>query len=198
MRYYSPFTIYCKLCGAIFLKNLILRPLTGGNKMSNKADELALMAILTSLVVAATALHMPMPGFSHLLQSGRRNHLYYSPHLGKPLWGNVRWPWCFSGRSALGPSAWAPFTLAIKGAEGFVVGHFARKNRNLALLAGASVMITGYAAMAGLLYGPKAIPIEIATDVAQTGIGTVLAVAAMPILKKAIGRYSPPGKQQNR
>ncbi len=98
----------------------------------------------------------------------------------------------------LGYPLWAPFTLAIKGAEGFVVGHLARKNRNLALLAGASVMITGYAAMAGLLYGPKAIPIEIATDVTQTGIGAVLAIAAMPILKKAIGRYSPPGKQQNR
>lgn len=98
----------------------------------------------------------------------------------------------------LGYPLWAPFTLAIKGAEGFVVGHFARKNRNLALLAGASVMITGYAAMAGLLYGPKAIPIEIATDVTQTEIGAVLAMAAMPILKKAIGRYSPPGKQQNR
>lgn len=31
--------------------------------MSDKADELALMAILTSLVVAATALYVPMPGF---------------------------------------------------------------------------------------------------------------------------------------
>jgi len=166
--------------------------------MSDKADELALMAILTSLVVAATALHVPMPGFRIYFNLGEG--IIYIIAL---TWGSRYGAMC-GGLGAsladlfLGYPLWAPFTLAIKGAEGFVVGHFARKNRNLALLAGASVMITGYAAMAGLLYGPKAILIEIATDVAQTGIGAVLAIAAMPILKKAIGRYSPPGKQQSR
>lgn len=166
--------------------------------MSDKADELALMAILTSLVVAATALHVPMPGFRVYFNLGEG--IIYIIALA---WGSRYGAMC-GGLGAsladllLGYPLWAPFTLAIKSAEGFVVGHFARKNRNLALLAGASVMITGYAAMAGLLYGPKAIPIEIATDVAQTGIGAVLAIAAMPILKKAIERYSPPSKQQNR
>ncbi len=166
--------------------------------MSNKADELALMAILTSLVVAATALHVPMPGF----------HIYFN--LGEGViyiialtWGGRYGAVC-GGLGAsladllLGYPLWAPFTLAIKSAEGFIVGHFARKSRNIALLAGASVMITGYAAVAGLLYGPKAIPIEIVADFAQTGIGAILAVTAMPILRKAVGRYSPPGKQQSR
>jgi len=141
---------------------------------------------------------VPMPGFRVYFNLGEG--IIYIIAL---TWGSRYGAMC-GGLGAsladlfLGYPLWAPFTLAIKGAEGFVVGHFARKNRNLALLAGASVMITGYAAMAGLLYGPKAIPIEIATDVAQTGIGAVLAIAAMPILKKAIGRYSPPGKQQSR
>lgn len=166
--------------------------------MSNKVNELALMAILTSLVVAATALHVPMPGFRIYFNLGEG--VIYIIAL---TWGGRYGAMC-GGLGAsladllLGYPLWAPFTLAIKSAEGFIVGHFARKSRNIALLAGASIMITGYAAVAGLLYGPKAIPIEIATDAVQTGIGAVLAVTAMPILRKAVGRYSPPDKQQSR
>lgn len=166
--------------------------------MSGKTDELALMAVMTSLVAAATALYVPMPGFRIYFNLGEGVIYIIALSLG------ARYGAICGGLGAsladllLGYPLWAPFTFVIKGAEGFIVGHLAHKNRNVALLAGASVMIAGYAAAAGLLYGPKVIPIEIATDVAQTGIGAVLAIVTMPILKKAIGRYLPPGKQQSR
>ena len=79
--------------------------------MSDKADELALMAILTSLVVAATALHVPMPGFRVYFNLGEG--IIYIIALA---WGSRYGAMC-GGLGAsladllLGYPLWAPFTL---------------------------------------------------------------------------------------
>src|SRR6056297_264596 len=59
----------------------------------------------------------------------------------------------------LGYSIWAPFTLIIKGLEGFVVGKIAKQDQKeisfkrniLAVLIGGHIMIIGYAITKGIL-----------------------------------------------
>jgi hypothetical protein len=90
------------------------------------------------------------------------------------------------GVGLLGYALWAPLTLVIKGAEGFVVGTLAPKGRLTALLGGAIVMITGYTLSAGVLYGWAAAPVELGTDVLQTGAGAAFALILVPVLARRV------------
>ena len=68
-----------------------------------------------------------------------------------------------------------------------VVGQFCLYTPSeIAIAAGAIVMIAGYTSAAGLLYGWKAAPVEFVTDIIQTGMGTAFALLFTPILRRRL------------
>jgi len=90
-------------------------------------------------------------------------------------------------------AAFAPFTLLIKGIEGFIVGKIAStnpKNMNklLGILIGGSVMIIGYyivEILVFLILSPIAL-IEIPFNVLQVIVGGTIAMIATKTLKNSI------------
>jgi len=141
---------------------------------------------MAAIVAVATLISIPMPGFRLYFNMGEgviyTIALIFGPRYGA-LCGGL-------GASIadliLGYPLWAPFTLVIKGLEGYVAGKLRNKNKTLAIAAGASVMITGYTTMAAILYGAKAAPVELATDLLQTGIGAIVALVLSPMIEKRL------------
>ena len=149
------------------------------------AKEVAMGGLFAACVTAATLLSIPLPGFRLYFNMGE-GFIYTIALLKGPFYGAAA-----GGIGAsladliLGYPLWAPFTLVIKAAEGFLVGAL-RKNRLVALAVGMSVMIAGYTTLAGILYGWKAAPVEFVTDVLQSGIGAGVAI----LLTKALERFT--------
>ena len=149
------------------------------------AKEVAMGGLFAACVTAATLLSIPLPGFRLYFNMGE-GFIYTIALLKGPFYGAAA-----GGIGAsladliLGYPLWAPFTLVIKGVEGFLVGVL-RKKRLVALAAGMCVMIAGYTTLAGILYGWKAAPVEFMTDVLQTGIGAGVAL----LLTKALERFT--------
>ncbi|WP_286976080.1 ECF transporter S component [Acetomicrobium sp. UBA5826] len=155
------------------------------------AKEVALGALFAAIVAVATIIHIPMPGYRIYFNFGE-GVIYCVAMLMGAKYGAI----CggIGGALAdivLGYPLWAPFTFVIKGIEGFVVGRM-RENRKKAVIAGACVMIAGYTLVAGILYGWKVAPIEFLTDLAQTGVGAIIALVILPYIegpiRKLLGR----------
>lgn len=75
---------------------------------------------------------------------------------------------------------WAPFTLIIKGIEGWAIGSIAEKgklsSKILAVVIGSHIMITGYALSVWCLYGwPSVLP-EIIGNYGQAIVGLIIAL----------------------
>jgi uncharacterized membrane protein len=161
------------------------------NRMNTtRSKEVALKGLLIAAVTLATMLSMPVPGFRLYFNFGE-GIIYLAALLLGPVWGAAA-----GGIGAamadllLGYPLWAPFTLLIKGTEGYIVGRIGKQHPALGIAAGAAVMIAGYSTVAGILYGWPAVPVEAATDVVQCGIGAAAALAARPVLTKALFSYS--------
>lgn len=155
-------------------------------KISTATQKTALGALCAALVTCATFLSLPVPGFRLYFNLGE-GIIYSVALMGGGVFGGL----CGSVGAALadlllGYPLWAPFTFVIKGAEGYVVGRLAPRSEKKALAAGALIMITGYTAMAAVLYGPAAAPVELATDIIQTGIGAAFAFFIVPRLRKVV------------
>ena len=88
----------------------------------------------------------------------------------------------------LGAPVWAPFSFIIHGFEGYLVGALAEKPGKLPLIAGmcagTAVMVIGYTAVAGCLYGAAAMPIEFFGDLFQGGVGIAIAYPLTRILQR--------------
>lgn len=153
-----------------------------------RTRQVALGAVLASLVALATMLHIPVPGFRLYFNLGEGVIYTIAILLGARYGGICGGLGAALADLLLGYPLWAPLTLIIKGTEGYVVGRLAPKGRLLALLAGAAVMITGYTTAAGILYGWKAAPVELVTDLTQTGLGAAFALAFVPLLQRRLGR----------
>lgn len=159
-------------------------------KSHDTARKVALGAMLAAAVSLATMIHVPMPGMRIYFNLGEGVIYVIALTLG------ARYGALSGGTGAaladllLGYPLWAPLTLVIKGTEGAVVGLLAKRGRKLALLAGALVMIAGYTTSAGILYGWKVAPMELVTDLFQTGIGGAFALVFVPILKKRLSPVS--------
>ena len=153
------------------------------------AKEVALGGLFSACVTAATLLSIPLPGFRLYFNMGE-GFIYTIALLKGPFYGAAA-----GGIGAsladliLGYPLWAPFTLVIKGVEGFLVGVL-RKKRLVALAAGMCVMIAGYTTLAGYLYGLPAAPVEGVTDLIQTGIGIVTARALVPVIRHRIPQFA--------
>jgi len=88
-----------------------------------------------------------------------------------------------------GYAHWAPFTLIIKGIEGFLVGAFAAREKNLPKrilflsLAGLE-MVGGYFLAGSLLYGPGVAIIEIPGNLVQAGSAVFLSSLVVYAIRK--------------
>ncbi|HPI97874.1 MAG TPA: ECF transporter S component [Synergistales bacterium] len=154
--------------------------------INSPARKIALGALLSATVTISTILSIPVPGFRLYFNFGE-GVIYTTALLLGPGYGAISGGLgAAMGDLILGYPLWAPFTLIIKGLEGFVVGRIGRTRTRLALLSGALVMITGYSSMAGILYGWKAAPVEMVTDLVQTGIGALFALLFVPLIDKRI------------
>ncbi len=155
-------------------------------KEDQRTERLAHGALLCGLVTGATLISFPVPGFRLYCNLGEG--VLYSIAL---LEGRKMGALCGALGAAmadllLGYTLWAPFTFLIKGAEGYVTGALASQGSARAVGCGAAVMILGYVALAGCLYGPAAAPVELVTDLVQCGIGAAAALYLEPILKKRL------------
>lgn len=157
------------------------------------SKKIALRGLLIAAVTGATMLSIPVPGFRLYFNFGE-GIIYLAALLLGPAWGAAA-----GGIGAsladllLGYPLWAPFTLVIKGAEGYVAGKAGKNSPLLGIASGASVMIAGYTTMAGVLYGWAAAPVELVTDLLQCGMGAALAFLALKPLRKALSRNSGDG-----
>ncbi|PIE53808.1 MAG: ECF transporter S component [Dethiosulfovibrio peptidovorans] len=147
---------------------------------------IALGALGIAMVAGATILSVPVPGFRLYFNLGE-GIIYTVAILLGPRLGCI----CGGLGAALadlilGYPLWAPLTLLIKGLEGYAVGSLAPKGRIRALATGAAIMAGGYSLSAGLLYGWAAAPIELGTDIIQTGIGAAIALPLSTVLRHRI------------
>jgi uncharacterized membrane protein len=154
------------------------------------AKNIALGALLSASITVATMLSIPVPGFRLYFNLGEGMIYTIALMLGPRFGGICAGIGAGMGDIILGYPLWAPFTLIIKGTEGYVVGRLRSKGRKRAILCGALVMMAGYSSVAGLLYGWKAAPVELVTDVIQTGMGAAFALILVPILEKRLSSCS--------
>ncbi len=150
------------------------------------AKNIALGALLSASVTVATMLSMPVPGFRLYFNLGEGIIYTIALTLGPGFGGICAGLGAGLGDIILGYPLWAPFTLIIKGFEGYIVGKLRGRGHKKAIMAGALVMMCGYSTMAGILYGWKAAPVELVTDLIQTGMGAALALVLVPVLRKRI------------
>lgn len=159
----------------------------------NSAVDIALLAIMTSLVTVMTAIiQIPYPGTSGYFNLGDAMVM-----LGGFLLGPVGGFFAGGVGSALGDMVggyahWAPITFIIKGFEGMAVGYLsfrARKHIRLsiwdiiAVLVGAVIMLTGYYVAQVLLYDAAiAIGELVSVNLPQVVIGGVVTLLIGPTI----------------
>jgi len=153
---------------------------------------IALGAILTTLTTVTTAIiQIPIPQTKGYINFGDMlvifSGLLLGPYLG-----------FFAGGvgSALadiltGYGNWAPFTLVIKGLEGFIVGVFAKKGRKIALLGaicGGLEMVIGYFMIEYFLYGTGAALAELPGNIMQATVGIIFGTSVYQIIHRGLKR----------
>lgn len=154
-------------------------------------------ALLIALTAACTMLiNIPMPGANGYFNLGDAMVFTAAILLGKK--GGLIGGGMGSALAdvLLGYTIWAPFTLVIKGLEGYLAGllletPFGKKHPLLALVPSALWMIFGYFVVKIFLYGLEPAFLEIPICAIQTSVGIVAArtfgtaLAKTPLFKEA-------------
>ncbi|MFW5980258.1 MAG: ECF transporter S component [Halanaerobiales bacterium] len=152
------------------------------------AKIISYLALLTAFVAIATFLYIPGPSSSYF-NLGEVAIYLIAITFGQKVGAITGALGSSLVDIILGYSIWAPFTLVIKGLEGWVVGKIARENnilsKILAILVGGHIMIFGYAITKGFLISWAAVFTEIGINYAQVIIGAVVAIP----LSRQIKRY---------
>jgi uncharacterized membrane protein len=158
-------------CGDILCLRL------GGCKLSKiDARLISVAGLLSALTVASICLfRVPGPGGNVYFHLGETVMLTSSVLLGRRGGALVGGISSAIADMLLGAALWAPFSLAIHGAECYVVGRLSDgrggKRDALAMLAGVLLMIFGYMMTAGFLYGAAVMPVEFIGDLMQGSFG---------------------------
>lgn len=151
-----------------------------------RTKNMVLAALAAAMVTGATMLSVPVPGFRLYFNLGEGIIYTVAILLGSRQGALAGGLGASLADLLLGYPMWAPLTLLIKGLEGYVVGSLAPKGRIKAMIAGAAVMATGYSLSAGLLYGWAATPVELLTDMVQTGMGIIIALPLSRLLENKL------------
>lgn len=165
--------------------------------MQNQTRHLVVLALFVALTALGT-LFLKVPGTTGYYHLGD-GIFYAAAILLGPVAGAVAGGLGGAAADILGGYAvWAPWTLAIKGATGWVIGAVVIKTaatgrRVGGLALGALITVAGYAVATTILYGWAAAVVEIAGNIIQTGVGIAVALALVPVLGKALGGSVSPG-----
>jgi len=154
------------------------------NTTKKLSRTVSLGALCAALVTVGTILHVPVPGFRVYFNFGEGVIYVVALLLGSRYGAAAGAIGASLADIVLGYPLWAPFTAIIKGCEGYIVGALGKRSRPLAILAGAAVMAAGYTTAAGILYGWKVAPVELMTDLVQTGAGAAFALAFVPVIER--------------
>ncbi len=160
----------------------------------NKTHKLIVAALLTALVTLATmAFQVPIPATKGYINLGD-TVIFVAALLLGPRYGAVAGGIGSALADLLSPYAvWAPFTLIIKGLEGFIVGYvfyrlFSGKNsmvtRVTAMLLGGLWMAVGYFAAEVILYGLPAALVELPGNAIQALGSAALALPVVEVLSR--------------
>jgi uncharacterized membrane protein len=157
---------------------------------ANAGRVAAVGAMSAAAVVAACVFRVPWPVGGAYFHMGETVMLASAILFGR---GGGAFVGAISSALAdvlLGAAVWAPFSLVIHAAECYIVGSVSDgrggKRDAAAMLCGISLMIAGYTAAAGFLYGAALMPVELAGDAAQ---GLVGAAAAYPLSRVLLRKF---------
>lgn len=154
---------------------------------------LVMLSVLTALVLVAT-MFLKLPTATGYIHLG--DGIIFS---AAAVFGGFTGAACGAVGSFLadilgGYPAWAPWTFAIKGVAGYIVGRLGHKkarNRQVVSMVLASAwIIAGYAVGTAFMYSPKAVPGEILANVVQTGSGVIIGTVLAPVLESAFDRWN--------
>ncbi len=155
----------------------------------------SLNAVLTALVAAATLLiRIPVPATQGYINLGDAVVIAAALVLG-PRTGLIAGGIGSALADWLGGYAhWAPFTLIIKGLEGFLVGYIvsrrwgSRRLRTiLAVASGGLTVVGGYLLVEIGLYGREAALVAAMANSVQALCGMIAGVATATVLRRLIG-----------
>jgi len=156
--------------------------------MKRSITLLCISALGIALVFTASLIRIPIPSVRWFFHLGDTVIFVISVLFG-PIAGLI------SGAvgSSLadfhsGLTVWVPFTLIVKGTEGFVVGWISRSHEGtrdlLALVVGSLVMIGGYAISTLFLFGWPALIYEVPIDFVQCGVAALLSLFLVRNIRK--------------
>lgn len=136
--------------------------------------------MLVALTLVATALlRVPSPGGELYFHFGTAVIFTTALLLGARMGATVGALGSALADIVLGLWVWIPVSFFIHGMEGYLVGSMGNgqgKAQDVqALLVGSVWTVSAYAAAVGLVYGWAAVPLGIAGDVTQVGVGGVVA-----------------------
>ena len=139
----------------------------------------AISAVMAALVTVATmVIRIPTPQTSGYINFGD-TMVMLSGVLFGPLIGAFAGGFGSALADAIGYPHWAPFTLVIKGVEGWVVGYIASKREDfttvlLATIVGGFLMVLGYFLVEVYLYGIGGAMVEIPGNTLQAVTGIIV------------------------
>ena len=165
--------------------------------MANQQRELTLTGLAIALVTITTmVVHIPIPATQGFVNIG--DTIIFTTAI---LFGRRMGFWAGGLGSALadlllGYPQWAPWTLLIKGLEGWIVGTLGYStvkkspgHLGLAMLPGTLWMVLGYYLVGGFIYGFKVAWIEIPGNLFQGSISILLAGLLIYSLQKIGSRH---------
>jgi uncharacterized membrane protein len=162
----------------------------------NKTQKMITAALLTALVALATmAFQVPVPATKGYINLGD-TVIFIAALLLGPKYGAVAGGIGSALADLLSPYAvWAPFTLVIKGLEGFIVGYifykiFAARSsvkaKAVSMMAGGLWMVVGYFGAGIILYGIPAALVELPGNMFQAAGSAVLALPVVEVLVRVL------------
>ncbi len=162
-----------------------------------KISNLTLIGLMIAAVCMGTmVIQIPMPATNGFINIGD-SMIFITSILFGPTAGMLAGGIGSSLADLLsGYGHWAPFTLIIKGAEGFVVGYLMKNSLNktkmiFSCIIGALLMIFGYYVAGGILEGSFIVSLESVPGNIFQGIGSIvigvpvaMAISKTPYIKR--------------
>ncbi len=153
--------------------------------------EIAISAVFAAVVFAATVvMPIPVPATGGYINLGDSMIFVSALLFGARVGGFAGGIGSCLADIYLGFGMYAPITLVVKGIEGFVVGHFSKKDSVywsiFAVIVGGLVMVTGYFIAEAFLVGIPNALVEVPGNLFQAGAGLLIAVPFVKAIRKAL------------
>lgn len=160
----------------------------------DRTQKLITAALVTALVTVATmAFQVPVPATKGYINLGDTVIFIAALVLGARYGAVAGGIGSALADLLLGYAVWAPFTLVIKGLEGFLAGYIYHslfsgkrsiKTRVIAMVFGGLWMAAGYFGAEVILYGVPAAFVELPGNLFQAGGSMLLALPVVEVMYK--------------